>query len=107
MLSTTTRVFPLAYPVHHCSLFEGPTKRIDLVELERHRRRSRRTEVTMCVPPPTDDDFDMRVTLRRPIFPPPPMRPVYPVKRDPISIWLVLVLFLLAGAAASLLLTFV
>jgi hypothetical protein len=101
MRMQTTIVPNLPYRPRTLSLFDDPTKRIDLFQLEAHLHRSRRTDVTAVVPPP--DDFDTRKTTQhRAVFPPPPMRPVYPTRRDPLPLFFILVLLSTCCAVASL-----
>jgi len=101
MHTHTARVPHLPYRPSKLSLFDDPTKRIDLFQLEAHLHRSRRTDVIAVVPPP--DDFDTRKTTPRPVvFPPPPMRPVYRTHRDPLPLVLLLVLLSTCCAVASL-----
>ena len=103
MHTQTTRVSRLEYRPNKLALFDDPTKRIDLFQLEAYLDRSRRTDVMPVVPPA--DDFETRkTTQRRAVFPPPPMRPVYPVKRDPMPLFVLLIVLAAASAVASVLL---
>lgn len=97
---TTQRVSSLPYRMQKLALFDDPTKRIDLFQLEAHLIRSRRTDVIAVVPPP--DDFDTRITMpRKAVLPPPPMRIVYPIRRDPMPLFLILVLLAAFSAVMS------
>src|ERR1041384_7454197 len=88
MTHTQTSLVP-HLPYRPSTLFDDPTKRIDLFELEAYLLSSRRTDVVAVVPPP--DDFDTRRTTERPALRP-SMRPVYRTNRDPLPVVLLVVL---------------
>lgn len=97
MHTQTIRTAPLGYRPSKLALFDDPTKRIDLFQLETHLQHSRRTEPM----PALVDDFDTRETLpHRAIRP--PLRRVYPTKRDPLPLFYIFVLLSVCCAVASL-----